>query len=275
MATMLALWLLSGLTQVPPDGRAIYEEFGTPVRVLQPGLHALLPWPAGRVHRLDYGAVREVPPIRHGTAEIHVLYRVGLSDADARQAVSLRDAAALVQAEAERAFCAWPAPNALGKAATHQALRLRGDVQAALRTRASGLEVLEVTVGDTGSADPGWRAADIVAQTALQGARGDAAFVAATARQEVFARIADARARAAEIVAAARANAVVFQADQQAARAGGQAFLLERYLAALQRALAKAPKTIIDHRLNWPEAPVLDLRPLSSAALTAGDGKEE
>jgi hypothetical protein len=56
--------------------------------------------------------------------------------------------------------------------------------------------------------------------------------------------------------------------------------MLERYFTALSMALAKAPKTIIDHRLNWPEAPVLDLRPFTAATgagagTGTGTGKEE
>ena len=41
----------------------------------------------------------------------------------------------------------------------------------------------------------------------------------------------------------------------------------------LTASLARAPKTIIDHRLAMPEAPVLDLRPLATGA--ASTGKEE
>ena len=53
-------WLLSGLQQIPLQQRGIYERFGQPVAVLQPGLHIGLPWPFGRVLPVENGAVHEL-----------------------------------------------------------------------------------------------------------------------------------------------------------------------------------------------------------------------
>jgi regulator of protease activity HflC (stomatin/prohibitin superfamily) len=50
-------WLLSGLCEIPLDGRGIYERLGKPVAVLGPGLHAGLPWPLGRVVPVENGVV--------------------------------------------------------------------------------------------------------------------------------------------------------------------------------------------------------------------------
>ena len=50
-------WLLSGLCEIPIDGRGIYERLGKPVAVLGPGLHAGLPWPLGRVAPVENGVV--------------------------------------------------------------------------------------------------------------------------------------------------------------------------------------------------------------------------
>jgi regulator of protease activity HflC (stomatin/prohibitin superfamily) len=50
-------WLLSGLCEIPIDGRGIYERLGKPVAVLGPGLHAGLPWPLGRVVPVENGVV--------------------------------------------------------------------------------------------------------------------------------------------------------------------------------------------------------------------------
>ena len=58
----------------------------------------------------------------------------------------------------------------------------------------------------------------------------------------------------------------VFTADQDAARAGGPAFLLERYLSNLSQALAKSPLVIVDHRLRGADAPVIDLRSFGAPA---------
>ncbi|HXR02064.1 MAG TPA: protease modulator HflK, partial [Pseudomonas sp.] len=42
-------WALSGVHEIPMQGRGIYERFGKPVEVMGPGLHAGLPWPFGTV----------------------------------------------------------------------------------------------------------------------------------------------------------------------------------------------------------------------------------
>jgi regulator of protease activity HflC (stomatin/prohibitin superfamily) len=43
-----------------PDQRAVYERFGAPVAVWQPGLHAGIPWPFGRARIVDNGAVHQL-----------------------------------------------------------------------------------------------------------------------------------------------------------------------------------------------------------------------
>ncbi|OLF51255.1 protease modulator HflK [Pseudomonas chlororaphis] len=53
-------WLLTGLHEVPLQGRGIYERFGKPVEVFGPGLHAGLPWPLGRVLSVENGVVHEL-----------------------------------------------------------------------------------------------------------------------------------------------------------------------------------------------------------------------
>ncbi|AJO81569.1 protease modulator HflK [Pseudomonas sp. MRSN 12121] len=53
-------WLLTGLHEVPLQGRGIYERFGKPVTVFGPGLHAGLPWPLGRVLSVENGVVHEL-----------------------------------------------------------------------------------------------------------------------------------------------------------------------------------------------------------------------
>ncbi len=54
-------WGLSGVTLVEQDRRGIYERLGEPVAVWGPGAHLGLPWPLGRVRRVDYGLVHTVP----------------------------------------------------------------------------------------------------------------------------------------------------------------------------------------------------------------------
>jgi regulator of protease activity HflC (stomatin/prohibitin superfamily) len=53
-------WLLSGVHEIPMQGRGIYERFGKPAEVLEPGLHAGLPWPFGTVLAVENGVVHEL-----------------------------------------------------------------------------------------------------------------------------------------------------------------------------------------------------------------------
>ena len=61
LAVIIGLgWLLSGVHEIPMQGRGIYERFGKPVEVLEPGLHAGLPWPFGTVLAVENGVVHEL-----------------------------------------------------------------------------------------------------------------------------------------------------------------------------------------------------------------------
>jgi len=53
-------WILSGVQEIPMQGRGIYERFGKPVEVVGPGLHAGLPWPFGRIIAVENGVVHEL-----------------------------------------------------------------------------------------------------------------------------------------------------------------------------------------------------------------------
>ncbi len=54
-------WALSGVEALRVDQRAIYERLGRPVAVFGPGLHAFLPWPLGRLRRMELGVLHDVP----------------------------------------------------------------------------------------------------------------------------------------------------------------------------------------------------------------------
>ncbi len=61
LAVVTALgWVLSGVHEIPMQGRGIYERFGKPVEVFGPGLHGGLPWPFGRVIAVENGVVHEL-----------------------------------------------------------------------------------------------------------------------------------------------------------------------------------------------------------------------
>jgi regulator of protease activity HflC (stomatin/prohibitin superfamily) len=61
LAVIVALgWALSGVHEIPMQGRGIYERFGKPVEVMGPGLHAGLPWPFGTMLAVENGVVHEL-----------------------------------------------------------------------------------------------------------------------------------------------------------------------------------------------------------------------
>lgn len=60
MVVAIVGWSLTGIHEIPMQGRGIYERFGKPVEVFGPGLHAGLPWPLGRVLSVENGVVHEL-----------------------------------------------------------------------------------------------------------------------------------------------------------------------------------------------------------------------
>jgi len=60
-------WALSGVIQIPMNGRGIYERFGKPDQVYAPGLHVGLPWPFGQVRPVENGVIHELATSGEGT----------------------------------------------------------------------------------------------------------------------------------------------------------------------------------------------------------------
>jgi regulator of protease activity HflC (stomatin/prohibitin superfamily) len=60
VSIVAAGWLLSSISFLSPDQRAVYERFGEPAAVWQPGPHIGLPWPFGKVRHVDNGAVHQL-----------------------------------------------------------------------------------------------------------------------------------------------------------------------------------------------------------------------
>lgn len=62
-------WLLTGLTALGINQRAVYERFGVPVGIEGPGLHFHLPWPLGIMHKVELGVVHEMPIVFPATQD--------------------------------------------------------------------------------------------------------------------------------------------------------------------------------------------------------------
>jgi regulator of protease activity HflC (stomatin/prohibitin superfamily) len=93
MVAGLALggWLVTGLSAVRLNERAVYEEFGRPVAVVGPGLHLHLPWPFGVVRRIEFGVLHEIPVLLPPDSEA----------SGANRPLALPDKEEIVSAESE------------------------------------------------------------------------------------------------------------------------------------------------------------------------------
>lgn len=319
MAAALALvaWGLTGVVLLDLDQRGIYERFGAPAKVWAPGAHLGLPWPFGRVRRVELGVLHSValggPDAAEARAgaedpapaaadrlwdrahpaeatvllasldasgaqgfqvvsvDVKALFRTGLDDASAlRAAYAVAAPDALVRAEAGRLLARVLAGKTLAEVLSEHretlAEHLRAPLQAELDRLNSGVELVGIVIeaihppAAAAGAYHNVQAAEIIARTAVVTERGRAQASVAAARQTATDLLAGARGAAAEATGQAETALRVFTADQDAARAGGPAFLLERYLSNLSTALAKSPLMIVDHRLRGADAPVIDLR---------------
>ncbi len=216
------------------------------------------------------------------SADIRVLYRVGLTDADAlRSIVATTDPGALVRAAAGRAVAATLAgrtlEDALGASRDTLSDRLLAATQRTLDGFASGVRVVAVVIeaihppAGAAAAYHRVQAAEIEANTTIATERGRARAARALAEQRSRTRLDEARATAAEQRGEAAIADIRFAADRAADQAGGPAFLLERAQDSLVAALAGTPKTILDRRLGAGGPTVVDLRPFLPAAPAARD----
>ncbi|HEY4174848.1 MAG TPA: SPFH domain-containing protein [Rhodopila sp.] len=327
LGLLVLAWGLTGVTRIGIAERGVYERFGDPVAVIPPGLHILLPWPFGRIRRVEFGVVHAVsigsgpggaklvkdtstadgpPPLsanrlwdeQSGTdsayliasrgagqqsfetvsANIRVLYRIGLDDASARSALyDLVSPDTIVQSLADRLLARFfvdrTLDQVLGARREQVADNLRAALQAQLDARRSGVQVVAVIVesirppSGAAVAYRGVQAAQIIASTRSAEETGRAFGSLSVAARDAHNLNDQAQALAAELVGAARSDRWQADADTLAYRDGGRAFLLERYFGNLRGAFGHdAGLEIIDSRLDRSEAPMIDLRPPASAA---------
>jgi regulator of protease activity HflC (stomatin/prohibitin superfamily) len=203
--------------------------------------------------------------------EINVLYRVGLSDSAALQSVyEVADPESLVRDEAGRLvlrfFNSQTLEAVIGARRENMAGALRDQLAADIDSHHAGIDIVSVLIeeihppGGAASAYHAVQAAEINATASIFDEQARAELKAGNAQQEAHQMTTASDAKAAEIRRAADAAAYRFDADRRAFAAGGKAFLLERFYGNLDAALSKIPVTIIDHRLNSADGPILDLR---------------
>ncbi len=209
--------------------------------------------------------------------EISVLYRVGLNDSAALQSVyTVADPESLVRDEAGRLvlrlFNSQTLEAVIGARRENVAGALRDQLAADVDSHHAGIEIVSVLIEEihppagAAAAYHGVQAAEINATASIFDEQGRAELTAGNAQQEAYQMTTAADAKGSEIQQAANAAAYRFNADRRAYATGGKAFLLERFYGNLDAALSKTPVTILDHRLNSAEGPILDLRAITTSS---------
>jgi regulator of protease activity HflC (stomatin/prohibitin superfamily) len=212
------------------------------------------------------------------SADIGVLYRIGLDDDSARRALyGVAEPDALVRALSGRLLAQFFAnrtlDEVLGARREQVATQLRDSLQAELDAQRSGVEVVALVVesmhppGGAAAAYRSVQAAQIIASTRQAEETGRAHSTLSVAARDAHDVRDQAHALAAELIGAAESERWQSDADVLAYRDGGRAFLLERYFSNLLPALASAALEIVDDRLGRPDMPIIDLR--ASAAISA------
>jgi regulator of protease activity HflC (stomatin/prohibitin superfamily) len=332
LAMVLLCWLLTGVTALGLNQRAVYEAFGRPQAVFTSGLHVHLPWPFGVLRPVEYGVVHEIPILfsaagnvmveagrqpaqaasiegepppsadRLWTADhpseasylvasiangkqsfevadidLRIVYRIGLSDAAARDVVyNVASPDSVIRATAGRMlaryFARYTMADVLGQNRDAFIRGFERELQARLASLDTGIQIMAVVVeaihppSDAAASYQGVQAAAIRAQVAIATAKGDAISRTSDAQQQAIRARNEAAGQAAERIDQAKAALSLFNGDHQAYLAGGDAFLFERRLEHLGKGLGILPLVIIDHRISHDDALTLDLRPLSAGA---------
>ncbi|MGH8207354.1 MAG: protease modulator HflK, partial [Steroidobacteraceae bacterium] len=221
--------------------------------------------------------------------EIFVLYRVGLTDAAARESVyTLTDPPALIREAASslvlRYFNSRTLEQVIGARRQNVAGMLRDELAADVASYHAGIDIVSVLIEEihppVGAAQAyhAVQAARINANASISDEVGRAKRTAGVAQQEAHQLIAAATAQATEVRDTAASQAYRFNIDQRAYASAGRSFLLERLYSNLTAALSGKRLTIMDHRLAAGDGPIIDMRPMGAptgaVALPAAAPKE-
>jgi regulator of protease activity HflC (stomatin/prohibitin superfamily) len=217
--------------------------------------------------------------------DLRVLYRIGLSDEAAQQVTyNVASPESIIQAAAGRMlaryFARYTVLDVLGQ---NRAAFIRGfqqELQSRLADLSTGVEIMGIVVEAihpppaAAAAYQGVQTAAIRSVVQIAEAKADAVQAINSAQGNATLLRNEALAAAAERVDLAKAGLALFDGDRQAYGTGGKAFLFERRLQHFNKALSDVPFTVVDHRIERADAPVLDLRPSSSAPDTFAPASE-
>jgi regulator of protease activity HflC (stomatin/prohibitin superfamily) len=208
--------------------------------------------------------------------DLRVLYRIGLSDGAAQQVTyNVASPEAIIQAAAGRMlaryFARYTVLDVLGQNREAFIRGFQQELQSRLADLSTGIEIMGIVVEAihpppaAAAAYQGVQTAAIRSIVQIAQAKAEAVETLNLAQGNATLTRNEAQAAAAERVDQAKAELALFDGDRQAYSTGGKAFLLERRLQHFNKALSRVPFTVIDHRIERTDAPVLDLRPSSSA----------
>jgi regulator of protease activity HflC (stomatin/prohibitin superfamily) len=204
--------------------------------------------------------------------DLRVMYRIGLSDQDAQQAAyNVASPEEVIRAAAgqmlARYFARLTVLDVLGENRESFIRGFQTQLQSRLASLSTGIEIMGVVVEAihpppaAAPAYQGVQTAAIRSVTHIAEARAEAVQTMNSAQSEATTLHNEATAAAAERVGAAKTELALFDGDRQAHRIGGPAFLLERRLQRFNQVLRRTRFTIVDHRIEKANAPLLDLRP--------------
>ena len=208
--------------------------------------------------------------------DLQILYRIGLSDRAAYDAVYRIDAPDnLIRAAAGRMlaryFARYTIPDVLGQNREQFIRGFQQELQNRLDALSSGIDVLGVVIeaihppADAALAYQDVQAAGIRSQTQVATARGDAVRAVLGARTEATTMRDGAMAASAEGINQAKVDTALFAGDVTAYRQDGPAFLFERRLESIGKSIKPdLPVIILDSRIPANQMPMLDIRPASS-----------
>jgi regulator of protease activity HflC (stomatin/prohibitin superfamily) len=213
--------------------------------------------------------------------DMRVVYRIGLSEEAAQDAAyRIEDPESLIRGIAGqllvRHFSRYTLLDVLGQSREVFAGEFRAVLQEELDRLATGIEAIAVVVEaihpppGAAQAYHAVQAAELLAKAQIARNRGDAVRRIKSAEQTALQDRDAALVAAAELVQQAQGEAVLFDADRQAYRHAGEAFLLERRFDRLGKGLTNSELLIIDRGLGGQNSPTIDLRRFGFPAAEGG-----
>lgn len=208
--------------------------------------------------------------------DLRVLYRIGLSDQAAQEVTyNVASPESIIRAAAGRMlaryFARYTLLDVLGQSREAFVRGFQQELQSRLTDLSTGIEVMGIVVEAihpppaAAAAYQGVQTAAIRSVVQIAEAKAEAAQTINSAQGNATLIRNEAQAAAAERLDLAKTQLALFEGDRQAYSTGGKAFLFERRLQHFDNALAGLAFTVIDHRIERTDAPILDLRSPSSA----------